>query len=387
MKRTDKLYAITALYDTPDEIMHAAEKTANAGYQKFDVHTPYPVHGMDDAMKLPPSKLGLITLIMGLSGAAFALSFMYWVMSVAYPMVIGGKPFFALPAFIPITFEVTVLLATVTTVLGMIALFFKFPSNSHPLHESDYMRAVSKDKYGVCIEAKDEKFTIEDVKAFLESTNPKNIIEIYEYEQVQYKLLEPKFLLVLIGVAIVVSVGTYGLLNKAMFISPFSWMMEQPKIIPQEKVKFFADGFGNRPPVEGTVKQGFLPYDGEKDKQPEHPLVNPLLPTEKNLTLGKEKYHIYCSACHGMLAEGESRLRGQFPKPPSLHASKSLEWKDGNFFHVIMTGQNVMPSYKLQITRETAWAIVTYIRALQKSQNATESEIQEIKEESVANVE
>src|SRR5690606_21817888 len=112
MNKEKKLYGIAATFKTPDEIINAAKKVTKAGYEKFDVNTPYPLHGMDSAMKIKPSKLGFVTLVMGLAGASIALLFMYWSMSVDYPLVIGGKPFFALPAFIPVTFEVTVLLAT-----------------------------------------------------------------------------------------------------------------------------------------------------------------------------------------------------------------------------------------------------------------------------------
>jgi len=118
------LYGYTALFDSPDGIMAAAKKTADDGFTKFDVHTPYPVHGMDKAMKVKPSKLGFVTLFFGLLGGALAMLFMYWTMAVDYPMVIGGKPLFPLPAFGPVTFEVIVLAATLSTVAAMIALFF-----------------------------------------------------------------------------------------------------------------------------------------------------------------------------------------------------------------------------------------------------------------------
>ena len=103
-----KLYSYTALFNTPDEIIHAAKKVSEKGYTKFDVNTPYPVHGMDGAMKLPPSKLGFVTLAAGLSGAILALLMMGWMMGIDYPIIIGGKPFFPLPAFIPICSETSV---------------------------------------------------------------------------------------------------------------------------------------------------------------------------------------------------------------------------------------------------------------------------------------
>jgi hypothetical protein len=145
------LYGYTGIFDTPDDIIHAAEKVADEGYEKYDVNTPYPVHGMDDAMKLPPSKLGYAALVFGLSGTVSALAIMYFMSVIDYAIIIGGKPFFAFPAFVPIMFEVTVLAASIATVVTMIAIFFKFPNISHPLHNTDYMKKVSSDKYGICL--------------------------------------------------------------------------------------------------------------------------------------------------------------------------------------------------------------------------------------------
>ena len=103
------LYGYTGLFDTPDEIVNAANTVADEGYIKYDVNTPYPVHGMDKAMKLPPSKLGYAALAFGLSGLFSFFGLLYWMLVIDYPLVIGGKPFFAFPAFIPVLFEVLVL--------------------------------------------------------------------------------------------------------------------------------------------------------------------------------------------------------------------------------------------------------------------------------------
>jgi mono/diheme cytochrome c family protein len=91
--------------------------------------------------------------------------------------------------------------------------------------------------------------------------------------------------------------------------------------------------------------------------------------------MGQKKYDTFCSPCHGYHGEGDSRLRGQFPNPPSLHSEKIRNWKDGRIFHVITDGQNVMPSYSSQITTEERWAVVNYIRVLQRALNAKESDL------------
>jgi len=381
-----KLYGLTALFNTPDEVVHAASKVNQLGYKHYDVHTPYPLHGMDAVMKLKPSKLGYLTLSFGLTGTAFALLFMYWAMSKDYPMIIGGKPFFALPAFIPVTFEVTVLLATLATVIWMLAFYFKFPSNSHPLHDTPYMKAVSGDKYGICIEADDVLFEVEKVNSLFKDLKSYAIEEVYFPIIEPTKIFEPKFLLLLAVIGILTSGATYLTLNKIIYLPPFDWMMTQKKVTAQSKSLFYANGFGMRKPVDGTVARNFLPYEYKGLAAPVVPLGNPLAPSNEVLKLGKKRFLTFCSPCHGNFGEGDSRLRGQFPNPPSLHSEKVRGWQDGNIYHVIVNGQNVMPSYASQLSRDERWAVIHYIRALQKAKNASPSEIIEAKKEILSNV-
>lgn len=372
------LFGGVGLFDSPDDIIKAASETSEKGFKKFDVHTPYPVHGMDSAMKLKPSKLAYFSLVFGLAGTFSALALMYWTSSIDYPVIIGGKPFFSFPAYVPIMFELTVLLAAVMTVVTLISIFFKFPNISHPLHDTPYMQAVSSDRYGICIEP-DENHSIEEIEEFLKSLGAKEVTKIYyDDAELKYKnvILQPKFLLFLALIAVVVSGATYFSLNKLMFMQPFNWMREQAKVIPQESSTFFADGFGMRMPVEGTVARENLPYLF-KD-QPEEAgkfLINPLEANEENLNLGRKKYDIYCSPCHGYFGEGDSRLRGQFPNPPSIHSEKVRNWSDGRIFHVITEGQNIMPSYSTQLTNNERWATILYLRVLQRSFNAKESDL------------
>jgi mono/diheme cytochrome c family protein len=374
-----KLYSYSALFDTPDDIIRAAKAVSEKGYTKFDVNTPYPVHGMDAAMKLPPSKLGFVTLFAGLGGMSLALLMMGWMMAIDYPIIIGGKPFFPLPAFIPITFELTVLLATLTTVGALLFFFFKLPNNKHPLHDTNYMKNVSSDKYGICIEAVDPKFNEGEIKELFASLHASVIEPIYfDEEEVSFKtkVAEPKFLLFLTAVAVFVSISAYLHLNHLLYIVPFSWMSDQDKAVVQETNEIFENGLTMQNPVEGSVARGYIPYPfKDKPEDAGKLLVNPVIPDVENLAVGKEKYDIYCSPCHGYLGEGDSRLRGQFPNPPSIHSEKVRTWSDGRIYHVITEGQNVMPSYRSQLTRQERWAIVNYLRVLQRSLNAKETDL------------
>jgi len=330
-------------------------------------------------MKLPPSKLGFVTLAAGLGGTILALLMMGWMMGIDYPIVIGGKPFFPLPAFIPITFEITVLIATLTTVGALLFFFFKLPNNRHPLHDTNYMKKVSSDKYGICIEADDPKFDLEEVKSLLQSLNSSVIEPIYfDQEEVNFKAIvnDPKFLGFLAVVALFVSISAYLHLNKLLYLVPFSWMDTQEKVVVQSKFSLFDNGAGMQEPVEGTIARGFKPYPfKDNPEEAGKLLVNPLIPDEENLEVGKNKYNIYCSPCHGYLAVGDSRLNDQFPNPPSLHSEKVRNWSDGRIYHVIVEGQNVMPSYTYQLSRQERWAVVNYLRVLQRSLNAKETDL------------
>ncbi len=375
-----KLYSIAALFDTPNSIMDAAAKVQDAGYENYDVNTPYPVHGMDDQMKLRPSKMGYYTITIGLTFMSLMLFFMYWVYNIDYPQVIGGKPLFPLPAFVPIMFEATVLTGAVLTVAIMIIFYFKFPNNSHPLHDSDYMKAVSSDKFGICIEATDPKFDINAVKDFLKSIGATQIDEIYfDEEEVNHKnkVLEPKFVIGLILIAGFTSLSVYLHMNKLLYIPPFDWMMVQHKVTAQDHSDFFENGISSRQPVEGTVARGFMPYLYVDDIEgASENLQNPYPATAENIELGKRKYLTYCSPCHGDLGKGDSRLKGQFPNGPTIHSDKIVDWTDGRLYHVITEGQNVMPGYKKTVTRKERWSIVNYVRTLQRALDAKVEDMQ-----------
>ncbi len=373
------LFAYTALFDKPDDIILAAEKTEAAGYKKYDVNTPYPVHGMFNAMKLAPSKLGYVALAVGLSAAIGILLTTYWIAAIDYPINIGGKPFFSFPALVPIIFEVTVLSASIATVLALLFFFFKFPNNSYPLHDTEYMKAVSSDKYGLCILADDPKFNNTEVENFLKTLNPIKIEPVfYDNEELKAKpnIFEPKFITFLVVIGLFISGVTYFTLNKLIYMEPFTWMMIQNKPLPQEESKVFADGYSMRTPIKGTISKGHMPYlYYGKPEEAAIKMVNPLPINKTNLELGKAKFNTYCSPCHGNFGEGDSRLRGQFPNPPSLHSAKVTGWSDGRIYHVIMEGQNVMPSYATQLNYNERWAVILYVRALQRSQNAKESDL------------
>ncbi len=168
-----------AEFNSPGEILHAAQKTQAAGYKNYDTHTPFPVHGMDAAMGLSDSKLGLIVFPLGLCGAIGAFSMMMWMNGYDYPLIIGGKPPTSVPSMIPIMFELTVLLSAFAAVFGMLGLN-KLPRHHHPIFTSDRFASFSDDKFFLSIEAEDPKFDVEKTKAFIAGLHASHVELLYD---------------------------------------------------------------------------------------------------------------------------------------------------------------------------------------------------------------
>jgi len=171
---------LLAEFDKVEDVVHAAEKVRDAGYKSWDVHTPYPVHGMDAAMGLGDSRLGWIVLIMGLTGLASAFSLMYWANAIEYPIIIGGKPPFSLPSMIPIMFELTILFSALGCFFGMMGLS-QLPRHYHAVFYSDRFKSFSTDKFFISIEAEDTQFDVSHTRRFLESLHPAHV-ELVEEE-------------------------------------------------------------------------------------------------------------------------------------------------------------------------------------------------------------
>ena len=181
-KGEGSLALLLAEYDTPAEVLHAAEKLRDAGYTQFDTHSPFPIHGMDDAMGLKDSKLGWIVFPIGLTGTTLGFLMMWWMNGVDYPLVVGGKPPFSLPSQIPIMFELTILLSAFAAVFGMFGLN-KLPRHHHVIFNSDRFRSFSDDKFYLSVESGDPKWSLEKTKTLLEGTHPKDIELVFDDDE------------------------------------------------------------------------------------------------------------------------------------------------------------------------------------------------------------
>jgi hypothetical protein len=167
-------YGILAEFATPADLYHACERVRDAGFTRWDAHSPFPVHGLAGAMGLRRSTLPWIVLVMGLMGAALGFLLQWWVHSIAYPLVISGKPYVAWPAYIPITFEVGVLFGALGAVFGMLGLN-RLPMHHHPLFRSRVFERVTDDAFFISIESWDPRFDPTGTAKLLESLGARSV--------------------------------------------------------------------------------------------------------------------------------------------------------------------------------------------------------------------
>ena len=168
------IYGLLARFDTPKEILKAASVVKEEGYIDFDCHTPFPVHGLDDAMGLKRSIIGYIVGFGCFLGASGGLFLQWWTSAIEYPIIISGKPFFSWQAFMIITFVLMILGGAFAALIGMFHIN-KMPAFHHPLFNSDNFKKATDDAFFVCIESKDPQFDLEDSKNFLSLIGGKDI--------------------------------------------------------------------------------------------------------------------------------------------------------------------------------------------------------------------
>jgi len=166
MSEKTKTVGTVGLFDEPNELVRAAAAVRDAGFSKWDCHTPYPVHGLDRAMGIKTSPIGIICLASGFVGIGVAVLMQWWMSAVDYPVRIGGKPMFSWPAFVPITFEMFVLFAALAT-MGSMLWFTKLGRWHSPLHDTGVMHEVTSNRFAVVLEAKDEKYSEEKATQLL----------------------------------------------------------------------------------------------------------------------------------------------------------------------------------------------------------------------------
>jgi len=175
--RKPNIYGLMAEFDDPNDLVAAAYRAHYEGYRRMDAYSPFPIEELHDALGEHHSTLPLIVLIGGIVGCIGGYLLQYWAASMAYPLNIGGKPLNAWPMFIPVTFECTILGAALSAVLGMLALN-GLPMPYHPVFNIPRFALATRNKFFLCIEARDPQFDLEKTRGFLETLGPREVTTV-----------------------------------------------------------------------------------------------------------------------------------------------------------------------------------------------------------------
>ena len=433
-----KLIGLLAQFDDPDSLVEACNHAREAGYTKTDAYSPFPVHGIDPALGIKRSILPFIVLGVALGAVCIGLGMQWYTNSDSgqispafpgYPFKISGKPYFSLPANIPVTFEVIVLSSAFATFFGMWILN-KLPMLSNPLHRISRFKRATNDKFFLMIEEKDEKFDRASTESEL---NQWGAVAIEECRQDLTDNVLPNWfrLVALLGALLllippVVIFRSMGMTNRAPrlhFMPDMDWQEKSktqtvaPTMVNGNNL--FLDQRAMRAPVEGSVAWDNLEADTEmfqgikRDYKPvatvttatgsartsltpgqdgEDPLKEDLSKyvtsfpqgieiNDEFLARGQNRFNIYCSACHGYSGNGDGLVnqravalagtgKATWTAAKSLHdpiVKDPAQNPVGRIFDTITNGRSMMGPYKSQISAKDRWAIVAYVKALQET--------------------
>ncbi len=176
---SEKLYGLLAEFDTPTELVDAANAVREAGYTKTDAFSPFPIHDIDEALGIKRSILPIMVFFGGITGLLLGVSLQVFVHYIDYPLNIGGRPLLSWPSFVPPSFELTILLAGFTAVFGML-LLNGLPRPYHPVFHIERFALASREKFFLLVEAADPKYDYDETKTLLSSMNPQEVFDVPE---------------------------------------------------------------------------------------------------------------------------------------------------------------------------------------------------------------
>jgi mono/diheme cytochrome c family protein len=405
-----ELYGVLAEFDTPGALVKAARKVRDAGYTEFDCYSPFPVHGIDEAMGIKRTILPVLIFCGGITGLIGGAVLQYYCNAWAWHWNVSGKPLWTLPITpnnVPIAFECTILLSVFTSFFGMWGLN-KLPQVWHPFFRLDRFAKVTDDGFFLGVEAKDKRFDAAETRRLLESAGALEVEECTLDPDPQTRRM-PIWLYGFIIVSTVFALVPFALIYRARATHSkephyhiFSDMDFQAKVKSDTAFDLFPDGRANRGELPGTVARGWLEddtafYKGLTAEQggqwitdfPQaHVATDPAMnwpgPTAAEIARGQQRFNIYCAPCHGYDGRGDGMIPQRVRKvgagallPRNLIDPKAgvITMPNGQLFNTISNGFNTMMGYSAQIPAGDRWAIVAYVRALERSQNAAQADV------------
>ncbi len=403
-----ELYGYLAEYDTPGELVIACAKVRDAGYTEFDAYSPFPVHGIDSAIGIKRTILPLIVFGGGFAGACGGMLLQWYCNSHAWTWNISGKPTWSIPANIPIAYECAILLAVLSTFFGMWILN-KLPQVWHPLFRSDRFLRATDDGFFIAVDGRDRRFDAATTRQLLQDAGAIAIEDVHHDPDPSKKVM-PRWIAAFIVASTAFALIPFAIAAKARnshsaegHIHIFPDMDFQPYYRSDTAHLMFADGRANRGEILGTVARDALNIDepffhglegGGAPNVPGKWLTGfpttyadgrPFSVDAGLLERGRGRYDIYCAPCHGFDGRGQGMI-------PTRVAASGGNWQarnlveapqangtggavvtmpNGQLFNTISNGYNTMMGYAQQIPHADRWAIVAYVRALQRAQNAS----------------
>lgn len=415
-----RLHALLAEFSDPHALKAAAARVRDAGFTRWDCHSPFPVHGLDPAMGIQMTKLPLVVFVGGLAGCLTAILLQWWANATnfadarwvptflqGYNFQVSGKPYWSFPANIPIIFELTVLFSALTAGIGML-IANNLPLFNNPLFNSRRFARATSDGFFLRIDADDPKFHLQQTEGLLSSLGAVAVERVEEFPPApgEERLPAPfiKAGIVLSCVALIPLSIIWMARNQTSTeprIHLIQDMDNQEKYKAQSANPLFADGRAMRPPVRGAIARGDLRQDdhyyrGYKVGTEIDPATNEPLPIffttfpkqvkldDQFIHRGQQRFNVYCAPCHGQDGSGNGmvniralELGGTWVAAGNLLDDDRRSRPVGKIFETISNGIRTMPRYGDQVPEMDRWAIVAYVKALQKTVAASINDLPE----------
>lgn len=359
----------------PEELLAAVEALRGRGVNVLETYTPFPIHGMDEALGEVPSRLPWVTGILGMSGFLGALALQYWTSVVDYPLVIGGKPLNSVPAFIPVLFEATVLIAG----LGTVATLFALTRLRPRLRARDLHLGANDDRF-VLVAAMGQGHTFDALSGLLADCGAVETTRLLTdarakapgvawEREVPWPLaaaaiLAPAAAILALGLGLNRNLGKRALEFDAGMLYPYAAQAYDPSPVLRH-------GQVLQLPPSGTVARNQAPAlrygpGKEEAERAAVELANPLPPTAANLARGQVVWARVCAACHGEGAKGDGGVIPRFPNPPNLVIPKYEAYTEGRIFHVATFGgpEKIMKPFGDHLSAEDRWRAAMHLKVL-----------------------
>lgn len=379
-----KLHGLIAEYPDAASLVRAARAVRDAGFRRWDCYSPYPIHGIDPAMGIRPTRLPVVVFALGLTGCAAGFLLQWWTNAHDWPWNVSGKPIWSWPANVPIAFELTILLAAFTAFFGM-WIANKLPAVWHPLFSKDRFRKVTTDGFFLAIEADDARFERDAVARLLQDSGAGSVEPVFVPDDPEARKLPRPLVafMILSGVAAIVPFAYIARAREARSAEPRWHVIPNMDFQPKRKAQTAA-----RPNPPGTIARGALAdddhlYRGVVDGAWSTTLPAALDVTDALVAQGRADYDVYCAPCHGasghgdgMVARRAEELRAAAWTPPtSLHSEYVVRMPHGQLMHTIGHGARSMRGYADKLSPVERWGVVLYVRALQRSQAALAADV------------